>query len=75
MMEAITAHHTWSEAEAQSLPRDNSPKVGIPSPDERLLAYPHQFSGGMRQRVAIAITLLNSPDVIIADEPTTALES
>ncbi len=74
MIEAILAHDDVSRATARARARDALVKVGIPSPDERLDAYPHQFSGGMRQRVAIAIALLNSPDLIIADEPTTALD-
>ena len=48
--------------------------VGIPQPKERLKNYPHEFSGGMRQRVMIAMAVINNPDVIIADEPTTALD-
>lgn len=74
MIEAMKAHGKVSIAEARRRARDALGKVGIPSPEERLKAYPHQFSGGMRQRVAIAIALLNNPDLIIADEPTTALD-
>jgi peptide/nickel transport system ATP-binding protein len=74
MIEAITAHEKISQDAARARCRAALSQVGIPSPDERLRAYPHQFSGGMRQRVAIAIALLNKPDLIICDEPTTALD-
>ncbi len=74
MIEALTAHITISNEEARQRCRDALGMVGIPSPDERLKSYPHQFSGGMRQRVAIAIALLHNPELIIADEPTTALD-
>jgi len=75
MIEAIQAHEGGvSREDARIRSRDTLGLVGISSPDERLRAYPHQFSGGMRQRVSIAIAMLNRPDLIIADEPTTALD-
>ena len=74
MIEAIRAHERIGVEAARARCREALALVGIPSPDERLAAYPHQFSGGMRQRVTIATAMLHKPDLIIADEPTTALD-
>jgi peptide/nickel transport system ATP-binding protein len=74
MVETILAHRAVSRAEATAIALDRIRKVAIPSPQKRLQQYPHEFSGGMRQRIVIAIALLNSPALIIADEPTTALD-
>lgn len=74
MKETILAHKKVSDKEAEAICLDKLKKVYIPSPEKRLKQYPHEFSGGMRQRIVIAISLLTNPKLIIADEPTTALD-
>ena len=72
--EAMRLHEDVSKKQARTRALDLLKAVGIPKPERRIDDYPHQFSGGMRQRVMIAMALINNPDLLIADEPTTALD-
>ncbi|GLY05177.1 MULTISPECIES: ABC transporter ATP-binding protein [Actinoplanes] len=74
IVEAYRVHHNVSKKVARKHAVDMLGRVGIPQPDRRVDDYPHQFSGGMRQRAMIAMALVNDPQLLIADEPTTALD-
>ncbi|MEJ8764871.1 ABC transporter ATP-binding protein [Oceanobacillus sp. HCA-5259] len=74
LKEGVKQHHRLSDKEAEKRALEMLKLVGIPNPEERLKQYPHQFSGGMRQRIVIAIALICEPELLIADEPTTALD-
>jgi len=74
LIEAILLHRDVSKKQAKARALELLKAVGIPRPERRIDDYPHQFSGGMRQRVMIAMALINDPDLLIADEPTTALD-
>jgi oligopeptide/dipeptide ABC transporter ATP-binding protein len=74
MVEAIQAHQEMNEREARKRSVDLMKLVGIPEAERRFDQYPHEFSGGMRQRAMIAMALVNDPKLLIADEPTTALD-
>ncbi|MBG0830457.1 ABC transporter ATP-binding protein [Planomonospora sp. ID67723] len=74
LAEAVLAHELMPRKTALARAREMLDLVGIPQAESRLRSYPHEFSGGMRQRAMIAMAVINNPDVIIADEPTTALD-
>jgi oligopeptide/dipeptide ABC transporter ATP-binding protein len=74
IMESILEHQQMSKKDAEKIALETLKMVGIPSPEQRLKQYPHELSGGMRQRVMIAMGLVTKPVIMIADEPTTALD-
>ncbi|MDQ4018322.1 MAG: ABC transporter ATP-binding protein, partial [Actinomycetota bacterium] len=74
LVEAVLVHSDVSKRQAEERVLELLAAVGIPRPKERFRDYPHQFSGGMRQRAMIAMALVHNPDILIADEPTTALD-
>ena len=74
LVEAVLLHRDISRGKAKARALELLKQVGIPRAERRIDDYPHQFSGGMRQRVMIAMALINDPDLLIADEPTTALD-